>query len=76
MIILSAPAKAGYRAEFFKIDAARREAAKILGIDPGDMIEVESPDGATTYCYDSQEAADVDAEGAYAVQYSGEEVGG
>ena len=34
------------------------------------MIEVESPDGGTTYCYATQADADADTDGAYAVQYS------
>jgi hypothetical protein len=33
------------------------------------MIEVESPDGGTTYCYATQADADADTDGAYAVQY-------
>lgn len=69
MIILSAPKKSGYRSECETAGQARLEAAEILGVDLADMIEVVSPDGGTTYCYASQEDADEDLDGAYAVQY-------
>lgn len=71
MITLSAPAKSGYRQEFESISEAREAAAQLLGLaDDGEVIEVLSPDGGTVYCYESQEQADADQDGAYAVQYS------
>ena len=69
-ITLSAPAKSGYKAEFESTDEARIAAAGLLDITVEDMVEVESGDGSTTYCYASQSDADADQDGAYAVQYS------
>ena len=69
-ITLSAPAKSGYNAEFESIEATRIAAAELLGVTVDDMIEVESGDGGTTYCYASQADAAADQDGAYAVQYS------
>jgi hypothetical protein len=70
MINLSAPRKSGYEAQYETVVDAREAAADLLDIDVEDMILTESGDGATTYCYASQEAADADQDGAYAVQYS------
>ena len=72
MIILSAPAKSGYTEQFESTSEAQAKAAELLGVSADDMIEVESPDGGTTYCYATQEDADADRDGAYAVQYSGD----
>ncbi len=82
MTRLSAPALSGYEKEFDTVDEARMEAAKLLSgihyiddqmiefqVTVADMVEVESGDGGTTYCYASQEEADSDNDGAYAVQY-------
>lgn len=68
-IELSAPAKSGYRRQFETVEEARDRAAAILGVTVATMIEAKSPDGETTYCYASQEDADADQDGAYAVQY-------
>jgi hypothetical protein len=69
-VTLSAPARSGYKAEFESIDEARIAAAGLLDVVIDDMIEVESGDGNTTFCYASQADADVDQDGAYAVQYA------
>lgn len=69
-ITLSAPAKGGYTAQFESVDEARIAAADLLGLTVEDMVEVESGDGNTTYCYASQSDADADQDGAYAAQYS------
>lgn len=68
--ILSAPAKSGYSETFTGLCEARRQAAHVLGLAIAMMVEIESPDGSTTYCYATQAEADADADGAYAVQYS------
>jgi hypothetical protein len=68
--ILSAPARGGFRQEFDTVEEAIEKAAELLGVDVATMIQIESPDGATTYCYASQAAADSDLDGAYAVQYA------
>jgi hypothetical protein len=82
-VVLSAPAKSGYRAGFETVAACRAKAAELLSglreidgeiveltITPDTMIETDSPDGGTTYCYATQADADADQDGAYAVQYS------
>lgn len=69
MTTLSAPCKSGYQRDFATTDQAREAAAALLGVALADMIEVESPDGSVIYCYASQDEADVDQDGAYAVQY-------
>ena len=69
MTILSAPANSGYEEQFETVGEARAAAANILDIDVDFMIETESGDGGTTYCYATQEDADDDTDGAYAVQY-------
>ena len=73
MITLSAPAKSGYKSEFETVESAQVKAADMLDCLLSDLVTVESPDGEITYCYASQEDADEDADGAYAVQYSGDE---
>ena len=70
MITLSAPNKSGYEQSFASVETARVKAAELLDIPAKDMIEVESGDGSITYCYASQEDADADQDGAYAVQYT------
>jgi hypothetical protein len=67
MITLYAPAKSGYEKEFESVDAARAQAAQLLGVALADMVEVYLDDVA--YCYASQEDADADKDGAYAVGY-------
>ena len=69
-VTLSAPAKSGYKTEFESTNEARTAAAGLLDVTVNDMIEVNSCDGKTTYCYASQEDADADQDGAYAVQYA------
>lgn len=70
MIELSAPAKSGFRKEFETTDEAREKAAELLGISLDAMIEVGPLGGDdVTYCYATQEDADSDTDGAYAVQY-------
>ena len=68
--VLSAPAKGGYKVEFESIERARIAAAALLDVALNNMIEIESGDGGTIYCYASQADADADQTGAYAVQYS------
>lgn len=68
-VTLSAPAKSGYKAEFESISEARIAAAQLLDMAMDEMIEIESGDGGTTYCYASQADADADQDGAYAVKY-------
>lgn len=67
MITLSAPAKSGYKKEFETIDEARAKAAYLLDVELDEMVEVEMNE--VTYCYATQEEADADQDGAYAVQY-------
>jgi hypothetical protein len=67
MITLYAPAKGGYRKEFESVDKARMQAADLLGVDLGDMIEIYKDD--VTYCYASRGDADADRDGVYAVGY-------
>ncbi len=71
MFILSAPAQSGYIKSFAHLSDARWEAAQLMGITVDAMIEVDSPDGGTTYCYSSLEMVEADRDGAYAVQYRG-----
>ena len=66
MIILSAPAKSGFRREFEDVEQARACAAELLGVTIEEMVEVESPDGGLTYCYGSQAEADADWDGRHA----------
>jgi hypothetical protein len=73
MVTLSAPNKSGYKETFETISGARTKAAWLLDTTVDDMVETESGDGSITYCYPSQAEADADQDGAYAVQYSGEE---
>ena len=68
---LSAPRNSGYKAKCETVDAARVAAAELLDVTVPEMIEIESCDGGTTYCYASQSDADADRDGAYAVQYVG-----
>ncbi len=65
--ILRAPAKSGYTEAFDTLREVRERVAEILGVE--DAIEVDSPDLTTTYCYATQMEADLDKEGAYALQY-------
>lgn len=67
--ILSAPSHAGYQRHCTTIRELRRHTAQLLGVPAARIVEVESPDGGTTYCYASQADADADSTGAYAVQY-------
>jgi hypothetical protein len=67
---LSAPRKSGYERQFESIDDLRVVAAGLLDCTVEEMIEVESGDGGTVYCYASQAEADADQDGAYAVQYT------
>jgi hypothetical protein len=69
MTQLSAPAKSGYLKTFDTEAEAQEHAAELCHCHVDDLILVESPDGGTTYCYGSQEEADADRDGAYAVQY-------
>lgn len=72
-IILSAPTKSGYRQDFETVAEARAKAANLLGLaDPSEMIEYENCEGddIVTYCYASQDEADADRDGSYAVRYS------
>lgn len=48
-------------------DKARKLIARMIGVDPIDMVEVESPDCGRVYCYATQDDADADTDdGAYA----------
>lgn len=70
MIELSAPTKSGFCRQYESIDAAREKAADLLGVSAAEMIEVGPIGGEDiTYCYATQEDADTDSDGAYAVQY-------
>ena len=71
MITLSAPNYSGYKADFETAEEAQIAAAKILGVDLADMVEVLGPDGDRMYCYASQSDAVNDTDGAYTVQYYG-----
>jgi hypothetical protein len=66
-ITLSAPAKSGYKKDFDSVESARAKAADLLDCAVDEMVEVEMNE--VTYCYASQEDADADLDGAYAVQY-------
>lgn len=66
-IRLSAPAFGGYTAEYESESETQERAAAMLGVSVTDLIEIESPDGSTTYLYATQAAADSDRDGAYAI---------
>lgn len=69
MYQVSAPRKSGYLKTFDAEAQAQEHAAELTHCHVDDMIMVESPDGAITYCYGNQQDADADQDGAYAVQY-------
>lgn len=68
-IQVSAPAKSGYLKTFDSLDEALTTLAELCHCHEDDLIMLDSPDGSVTYCYGSQDEADLDATGAYAVQY-------
>lgn len=81
MFTLSAPSKSGYKGEFETLAEVRAKAADLLSdgdavTTPATMVEIEAgtcTSDAMTYCYASQEDADADLDGAYAVKYWQEE---
>ena len=72
MITLSAPAKSGYRKEFETTDEMLAAAASLLRTSVEDMVCVQcNGQDDRFYFYSSQEEADADTDGAYAVQSTG-----
>lgn len=69
--ILNAPAKSGLRREFATLDEAMDAAADLIGVSLTDMVTVDMVEGTgdcgVTYCYASDEDAESDDDGAYAV---------
>ena len=72
MITLSAPAQNGYRQDFETNEEMLLAAAELLGVTADDMICVQcNGQDDRFYFYASQEEADADTDGAYAVQSTG-----
>ena len=72
MITLSAPAQNGYRQDFETNEEMLVSAAELLGVDEDDMICVQcNGQDDRFYFYSSEEEADADTDGAYAVQSTG-----
>ena len=72
MITLSAPAQNGYRQDFETNEEMLVSAAELLGVDADDMVCVQcNGQDDRFYFYASQEEADADSDGAYAVQSTG-----
>ena len=72
MITLSAPAQSGYKQEFETNEDMLLVAAQLLGVAADDMVCVQcSGQDDRFYFYSSQEEADADTDGAYAVQSTG-----
>jgi hypothetical protein len=79
MYTLSAPRKSGYKETFATLTEVREKAADLLSdmwgetvVTPETMIEIDAGDSTVTwitYCYASQEDAEDDEDGAYAVKY-------
>ncbi len=67
MYELSAPAYSGYRETFETAAQAEEKACEIMGILPTTLVTIDS--NGVTYCYSSQEIAEVDNDGAYTVKY-------
>ena len=72
MITLSAPAQSGYKQEFETNEDMLLVAAQLLGVSADDMVCVQcNGQDDRFYFYASQEEADDDSDGAYAVQSTG-----
>ena len=72
MITLSAPAQNGYRQDFETNEEMLLAAAELLGVDADDMVCVQcNGQDDRFYFYSSEEEADADTDGAYAVQSTG-----
>ena len=72
MITLSAPAQSGYKQEFETNEEMLLAAAELLGVTADEMICVQcNGQDDRFYFYASQEEADADSDGAYAVQSTG-----
>jgi hypothetical protein len=66
---LSNPKKSGYTTEVGSIDEAKRIASeRWFDCAADEIVTRESPDGGTIYLYASDDDADADQDGAYAVQ--------
>ena len=74
MITLSIPEHSGYRKDFHTTEEAMEAAAAFFRIDVDDIVCVQcNGDDDRFYLYESQEEADKDQDGAYAVQIFGQE---
>ena len=72
MITLSAPAQSGYQQDFETNEEMLLAAAELLGVDADDMVCVQcNGRDDRFYFYSSEEEADADTDGAYAVQSTG-----
>ena len=72
MITLTAPAQSGYKQDFETNEEMLLAAAQLLGVDADDMICVQcNGQDDRFYFYSSEEEADADTDGAYAVQSTG-----
>lgn len=72
MITLTAPAQSGYQQDFEANEDMLPVAAQLLGVTADDMICIQcNGQDDRFYFYASQEEADADTDGAYAVQSTG-----
>lgn len=66
---LSNPSKSGFEMEVENVEEAKAYAARNwFDCSASEIVEVNSPDGSAVYLYETQEAADSDADGAYSVK--------
>ena len=72
MITLTAPAQSGYKQDFETNEEMLLAAAELLGVTADDMVCIQcNGQDDRFYFYASQEEADADSDGAYAVQSTG-----
>ena len=72
MITLSSPAQSGYRQDFETNEEMLLAAAQLLGVTADEMICIQcNGQDDRLYFYSSEEEADADTDGAYAVQSTG-----
>ena len=72
MITLTAPAQSGYQQDFETNEQMLLAAAELLGVTADDMVCVQcNGQDDRFYFYSSEEEADADTDGAYAVQSTG-----
>ena len=75
MITLSSPAQSGYRQDFETNEEMLLAAAQLLGVTADEMICIQcNGQDDRLYFYSSEEEADADTDGAYAVQSTGSQL--